>query len=50
MVVVTVIGAIPCVPIARKWDPEVPGGCWDPVRYVVANISIVIVTDFLVLW
>ncbi|KAF2133476.1 hypothetical protein P153DRAFT_373082 [Dothidotthia symphoricarpi CBS 119687] len=49
MIVVTVIGAIPCLPVAKKWYPELPGGCWDPLLYVKSNISIVIVTDFLVL-
>jgi hypothetical protein len=50
MIVVTVIGAIPCLPVAKKWYPDLPGGCWDPLMYVQGNVSTVIITDFLVLW
>ena len=45
----TIIAAIPCWPIAKSWQKDLPGGCYNPVDYVLSNISIVIVTDFLVL-
>ncbi|KAF2855743.1 hypothetical protein T440DRAFT_535885 [Plenodomus tracheiphilus IPT5] len=49
MVATTIISAIPCLPVAKSWDPTLPGGCYDPILYVSGNVSVVIITDFLVL-
>ncbi|KAI8942620.1 hypothetical protein NX059_000673 [Plenodomus lindquistii] len=49
MVATTIISAIPCLPVAKSWNPTLPGGCYDPVLYVSGNVSVVIITDFLVM-
>ena len=49
MISTTIISAVPCLPVARAWDKSIPGGCYDPVLYVTGNVSVVIITDFLVL-
>ncbi|KAF1846542.1 uncharacterized protein K460DRAFT_367295 [Cucurbitaria berberidis CBS 394.84] len=49
MVSATVIGAVPCLPVKKAWNPHLPGSCYDPYLYVIGNISVVIITDFLVL-
>ncbi|KAH7088850.1 hypothetical protein FB567DRAFT_559461 [Paraphoma chrysanthemicola] len=49
MVATTIVSAVPCLPIAKSWDSSLPGGCYDPVLYVSGNVSVVIITDFLVL-
>jgi hypothetical protein len=49
MVATTIISAVPCLPVARAWDKSIPGGCYDPVLYVSGNVSVVIITDFLVM-
>ncbi|KAH7398496.1 hypothetical protein BKA66DRAFT_556670 [Pyrenochaeta sp. MPI-SDFR-AT-0127] len=49
MVSTTIIAAIPCLPVAKSWNPALPGGCYDPTLYVSGNVAVVIITDFLVL-
>ncbi|KAF1838125.1 hypothetical protein BDW02DRAFT_489849 [Decorospora gaudefroyi] len=49
MVATTIVSAVPCLPIAKAWHPELPGGCYSPTLYVTGNVSVVILTDFLVL-
>jgi hypothetical protein len=49
MISTTIISAVPCLPVARAWDKTIPGGCYDPILYVTGNVSVVIITDFLVL-
>lgn len=49
MVATTIVSAVPCLPVARSWDPSIPGGCYSPTLYVTGNVSVVIITDFLVM-
>ncbi|KAI4934188.1 hypothetical protein J4E85_002044 [Alternaria conjuncta] len=49
IVAFTILAAIPCWPIAKNWQPDLIGGCYDPLDYILANISIVLITDVLVL-
>ena len=49
MIATTIISAIPCLPVQKAWYSELPGGCYDPYLYVMGNVSVVIITDFLVL-
>ncbi|KAI4961716.1 hypothetical protein J4E86_000745 [Alternaria arbusti] len=49
IVAFTILAVIPCWPIAKNWQPDLIGGCYDPLDYILANISIVLITDVLVL-
>ncbi|KAH5372447.1 hypothetical protein HBI49_062290 [Parastagonospora nodorum] len=49
MVATTIVSAVPCLPVAKSWDPSIPGGCYSPTLYVSGNVSVVIITDFLVM-
>jgi hypothetical protein len=48
-VATVIIAIVPCLPIARSWDPTIPGGCYSSYNYVLGNVSIVVITDFMVL-
>ena len=43
------VSAVPCVPVKKAWSPKTPGGCYDQVNYIIGTITIVLVTDVLVL-
>jgi hypothetical protein len=49
MIATTIVSAVPCLPVAKTWDPSIPGGCYSPILYVSGNVSVVIITDFLVM-
>jgi hypothetical protein len=49
MVTTTIVSAVPCLPIAKAWNQALPGGCYSPILNVTGNVSMVIITDFLVL-
>lgn len=49
MVATTIVAAVPCLPVAKAWDSTLPGSCYSPVTYVTGNVSVVIITDFLVM-
>ncbi|KAL5117904.1 hypothetical protein ACEQ8H_004223 [Pleosporales sp. CAS-2024a] len=49
MVATTIVSAVPCLPVARSWDTSIPGSCYSPILYVTGNVSVVIITDFLVM-
>lgn len=40
---------VPCRPLSRKWDKSVPGTCYDDATFVIANVTIAMVTDIIVL-
>lgn len=40
---------LPCTPLSKRFNPALPGTCYDPVTFVIANVSVAIVTDALVL-
>ncbi|KAF2258260.1 hypothetical protein CC78DRAFT_587367 [Lojkania enalia] len=48
-VATTIAVSIPCIPVKARWDFSVPGKCYDAYDFVIANVSIVIITDALVL-
>lgn len=49
MVATTTVSLVPCLPLKKAWDPTVPGGCYEPLTYVLGNVSVVLITDALVL-
>ncbi|KAL1604051.1 hypothetical protein SLS60_005643 [Paraconiothyrium brasiliense] len=49
MIVSTCIALVPCLPLRKKWHPEIPGHCMQGDKYVLANVTIVLITDALVL-
>ncbi|KAF1993924.1 hypothetical protein P154DRAFT_448920 [Amniculicola lignicola CBS 123094] len=44
-----VASALPCIPVSYQWNTNQKGSCYDPYAFVIGNVSVVIVTDFLVL-
>jgi hypothetical protein len=40
---------MPCLPLARQFDRTIPGNCYDPFSFVVGTVTVVLVTDFMVL-
>ncbi|KAF2728888.1 hypothetical protein EJ04DRAFT_538163 [Polyplosphaeria fusca] len=48
-VATTLVSIFPCRPLKARFDFSLPGDCYDSFTYVVGNVSVVIVTDFLVL-
>jgi hypothetical protein len=49
MIISTVVAVVPCLPLRKKWHPEIPGHCMQGDKYVLGNVTIVLVTDALVL-
>ncbi|KAL5461451.1 hypothetical protein PMIN06_002216 [Paraphaeosphaeria minitans] len=49
MIVSTCVALVPCLPLHKKWHPEIPGHCMQGDKYVLGNVTIVLVTDALVL-
>lgn len=49
MIVSTCVAVVPCLPLRKKWHPEVPGHCMEGDKYVLGNVTIVLITDALVL-
>jgi hypothetical protein len=49
MIAAIIATLIPCWPVAKRFNDEIPGHCYDSVTFVTANVTIAIVTDFLVL-
>jgi hypothetical protein len=49
MIVSTFVALIPCIPLHKKWHPEVPGHCMDGATYVLGVVSVVLITDVMVL-
>ncbi|KAF2179736.1 hypothetical protein K469DRAFT_673874 [Zopfia rhizophila CBS 207.26] len=43
-----ILCAFQCNPVAKQWDVSLPGKCLDPGKYVISTISIVLVTDIMV--
>lgn len=43
------VSAVPCIPVKKKWYPETPGSCYDGVNFIIGTITIVLITDALVL-
>ncbi|KAI0108310.1 hypothetical protein F4814DRAFT_455115 [Daldinia grandis] len=39
-----------CHPIAKKWDPDVPGKCINQIPYYIASSALAIVFDFAVMF
>lgn len=49
MIVSTCVALVPCLPLRKKWHPEIPGTCMQGDKYVLGNVTIVLITDALVL-
>ncbi|OAG08846.1 uncharacterized protein CC84DRAFT_592844 [Paraphaeosphaeria sporulosa] len=49
MIISTCVALVPCLPLRKKWHPEIPGHCMQGDKYVLGNVTIVLVTDALVL-
>ena len=49
MIVSTIVALVPCLPLRKKWHPEVPGTCMNGADYVVGVVSVVLITDVMVL-
>lgn len=49
MIVSTCVALVPCLPVSKKWHPEIPGHCMEGDKYVLGNVTIVLITDVLVL-
>ncbi|ORY01669.1 hypothetical protein BCR34DRAFT_667896 [Clohesyomyces aquaticus] len=49
LISVVVANLIPCLPLARQFDKTVPGTCYDAHAFVVGTISVVLITDAMVL-
>ncbi|KAF1969013.1 hypothetical protein BU23DRAFT_654024 [Bimuria novae-zelandiae CBS 107.79] len=49
MIISTIVALVPCLPLRKKWHPEIPGTCMDGASYVVGVVSIMLFTDVLVL-
>lgn len=43
------VSAVPCVPVKAKWDFSVKGSCYDDVNFIIGTISVVLITDVMVL-
>ncbi|KAF2469922.1 uncharacterized protein BDR25DRAFT_370590 [Lindgomyces ingoldianus] len=44
-----IVTSIPCLPVKKKWYPQIPGRCYDGRKHVIGTISIVLITDVMVL-
>jgi hypothetical protein len=44
-----IIGMMPCLPLARQFDKTIPGTCYDPFNFVVGTVTVVLITDAMVL-
>jgi hypothetical protein len=40
---------VPCQPFYKNFDPKIPGYCYNTLAWVIGNVTIVIVTDALVM-
>lgn len=45
----TLSSILACIPIERNFDHDIPGTCYNARAYVLASVSIVLITDLLVL-
>ncbi|KAJ4345857.1 uncharacterized protein N0V89_011992 [Didymosphaeria variabile] len=49
MIVSTTIALVPCLPLRKKWHPDIAGHCMDGPKYILGNVTVVLITDALVL-
>ncbi|KAJ4302600.1 hypothetical protein N0V90_001489 [Kalmusia sp. IMI 367209] len=49
MIVAVMMNIFPCIPYEKKWHPEIEGNCYDPYKFVIGSVSVVLITDALVL-
>lgn len=40
---------MPCLPLARQFDKTIPGNCYDPFKFIVGTVTVVLATDAMVL-
>lgn len=49
MVVAVLLNIFPCIPYAKHFDNTIPGRCIDSFKFVIGSVSVVLITDALVL-
>ena len=48
-IAVLLVACLQCRPLAKYWNPTIPGYCIDPMKYILGNQGVNIALDFMIL-